>query len=732
MSKYNTLLESSTLVEKLFNSFNGGLILLSHDEVVIFVNEWVKEHSNDFHQNTLNKQFVDIFPELIDTRVHEGIKNALENGFPAVISNVLNRHPFPFYNPSKLEKSIQPQVAERIFQAIQITPIGESGNRDYCAIFINDVSPSVLREETLKNQIDEKNSAVKELDQQNKLFEAGPSVVFKLATEDNFPIEYVSPNLYQQFFYQAQEIIEKKSYFTDFIHADDIRAYKDHIQLNIENNSNHFEQEYRIIDGKGNIRWVNDFTTVIRSDSGKISYFHGYLIDVSEHKLIENQIKKQAYYDSLTSLPNRRMLTERLNQDIYRARRHKFFSALLFMDLDNFKYINDSLGHGVGDELLVEVSQRITQRIRMEDMAARIGGDEFVIVLSELDKDIQQAALKGKIIADSIREKISAPYHIRGNELHTSTSIGLVIFPRPDDESQKIIQHADTAMYHAKAAGRNDVRFFTEEMQLAADNRINLEKNLRMAVGNNELCLMYQPQVNNAGEIIACESLVRWSKDGKIISPADFIPVAEETGIIIDIGEWVLRESCRQFKVWQKENSTGQNIIKHIAVNISPKQFRDANFIHFVESALQSFEMNPAELELEITEGIVIADVEDTIKKMHHLKSLGVRLAMDDFGTGYSSLSYLKNLPLDVLKIDQSFIRDASQDPNDKAIVATIISMAKHLDMVTVAEGIEDKLILQHLNIEGCSIFQGYYISRPISGEKFSEFLRNWDSSLFS
>jgi len=728
MSAYTSFLEQTELIEKLLISLNSGLILLDKDENVIFVNKWVIDSCPEIDSAIPQQKFLDIFPELKSGRVYEAIVNAGINGFPSIVSNALNRHPFPFYNPIKLIKSNDLQKSERIFQAIHIVPIGLSRQSNYCAIFINDVSPSVMREDALKKQVEKKQLAVRELDQQKKLFEAGPSVVFKLDYRDGYPVEYVSPNLYEQFFYHAEDIIDNNFHFMDFIHADDVRGYQDHILVNIETDVDHFEQEYRIIDGQGGIRWVNDFTTVIRKEDGQISYFHGYLIDVSEHKLIEKQIKKQAFYDSLTSLPNRRMLTERLNQDISRARRHKFYNALLFMDLDNFKYINDSLGHGVGDELLVEVAKRITDRIRLEDMAARIGGDEFVIVLSELDKDMEQAAVKGQIIADSLRAKLSASYSIRGNELHTSPSIGVVIFPRPGDESQKIIQNADTAMYHAKAAGRNDVRFFTEEMQLAADNRLHLEKNLRMAVTNQELCLVYQPQVAKGGEVLACESLVRWIKDNKIISPADFIPVAEETGIIIDIGEWVVQESCRQFKAWQQLHL--KNAIQHIAVNISPKQFRDSNFIQFVENTLRYHQMEPSELELEITEGIVIADVEDTIEKMKQLKAMGVRLAMDDFGTGYSSLSYLKNLPLDVLKIDQSFIRDASKDPNDKAIVSTIISMAKHLKMVTVAEGIEEKSVLNHLSREGCSIFQGYYISKPITGEEFSNFLKSWDGSL--
>lgn len=734
MASYPTFLQYPELIEQLFSNLNSGLILLNKEQQIVFVNQWVLNVCDAMDSTQPKQTFNQVFPQLQDSRIAEAIINALENNLPSVISNVLNRHPFPFFQPVAIHSGDK-QESQRISQAIHVTPIKLEQGEPYCAIFINDVTPSVIREQTLKRQIGEKLKAVRELAQQKKLFEAGPSVVFKLEYRDRFPIQYVSPNLFEQFFYRAEDIIKDKIQFMELIHADDVRGYQDHIQINIENGTDHFEQEYRIIDGNGGIRWVNDFTTVIRTEANgndEVAYFQGYLIDVSEHKLIEKQIKKQAFYDSLTALPNRRMLTERLNQDISRARRHQFYNALLFMDLDNFKYINDSLGHGVGDELLVEVATRIKERIRLEDMAARIGGDEFVIVLSELDKEMEQAAIKGQLIADSLRAKLSTAYNIRGNELHTSPSIGVVIFPRPGDESQKIIQNADTAMYHAKAAGRNEVRFFTEEMQLAADNRLHLEKNLRVAVANEELCLVYQPQVVKSGQVLACESLVRWIKDEKIISPADFIPVAEETGIIIDIGEWVVQESCRQFKAWQKQAEEDSQQIKHIAVNISPKQFRDTNFVRFVEKTLGYYHMLPSQLELEITEGIVIADVADTIEKMNQLKEMGVRLAMDDFGTGYSSLSYLKNLPLDVLKIDQSFIRDASKDPNDKAIVSTIISMAKHLNMVTVAEGIEDKNVLHHLTREGCSIFQGYYISKPITGNEFSEFLQTWDGSLLN
>jgi EAL domain-containing protein (putative c-di-GMP-specific phosphodiesterase class I) len=335
---------------------------------------------------------------------------------------------------------------------------------------------------------------------------------------------------------------------------------------------------------------------------------------------------------------------------------------------------------------------------------------------------------------EDIRKRLSLPYIIRNHELRTSPSIGVVIFPRYDESPNDIIQRADTAMYRAKESGRNTIRFYTDEMQAVANKRISMENDLRSSIDKNELRLLYQPQISQKGKVLSCESLIRWNKDGKIVSPVDFIPLAEETGIIIDIGAWVLNQSCEQFKLWQADNAHANNkkdnsfssSIEHIAVNVSPKQFRDANFVRCVEDSLMRHNMKPSELELEITEGIVIANVSDTINKMQQLKEMGVRLAMDDFGTGYSSLSYLKKLPLDILKIDQSFIRDANIDLNDRAIVSTIIAMAKKLEMTTVAEGIEDDIILKFLDQEGCDVYQGYFFGKPMQDQDFFQFLLNW------
>lgn len=449
----------------------------------------------------------------------------------------------------------------------------------------------------------------------------------------------------------------------------------------------------------------------------------GTLRDITERKQAEARIEYLAYFDALTELPNRRLLLDRLEQNISRARRYGHFGAMLFLDLDRFKNINDSLGHPVGDALLKEVSKRLTVDLRAEDTVSRLGGDEFVMLLTDLGDDPMNGAAIAQQKAEQIQNRLAEKYYIMGHELHVTPSIGVAMFPTGEDNHETgddILRYADTAMYRAKEDGRDTIRFFLPSMQAAADTRLALEKELRYALEKNELSLNFQPQVNSHGQIMGAETLVRWNHSEKgFISPATFIPVAEATGLILPIGEWILRKSCECLKRW---TDAGLDI-QHLAVNVSPRQFRQPDFIQQVCSILEQTGADPNLLGLELTEGMVIDNIVDTIEKMQGLKQLGIELSIDDFGTGYSSLAYLKRMPLDILKIDQSFVRDIETDSNDAAIVDTIISMANHLDLKVIAEGVETEFELAFLDEKGCKLYQGYHFSRPLPTDQFTKML---------
>ena len=444
----------------------------------------------------------------------------------------------------------------------------------------------------------------------------------------------------------------------------------------------------------------------------------------TDRKQAETRIEYLAYYDALTELPNRRLLLDRLEQNISRARRYGHFGAMLFLDLDRFKNINDSLGHPVGDALLKDVSKRLVQDLRAEDTVSRLGGDEFVMLLSDLGEDSTDAAAIAQQKAETIKVRLAEKYKIDGHELHVTPSIGVAMFPSSNDNYESgndILRYADTAMYRAKDDGRDTIRFFLPSMQAAADNRLAVEKELRYALERDELSLFFQPQVNSKGEILGAETLARWKHPEKgFISPATFIPIAETTGLILPIGEWVLRCACEHLKAW---NDRGLHI-GHLAVNVSPRQFRQPNFINQVRTILIQTGADPSMLGLELTEGMVIDNIVDTIEKMQELKKLGIKLSIDDFGTGYSSLTYLKKMPLDILKIDQSFVRDIETDSNDAAIVEMIISMAMHLDLKVIAEGVETKFALNFLEDKGCPLYQGYLFSKPVPNEQFIKLLK--------
>ena len=592
-------------------------------------------------------------------------------------------------------------------------------------IQINDVSAAYRREKALELQVRDRKLVEQKLSQERALFISGPAVVLTWTMQPEWKVDYISPNILHQFGYRDSRFLDQEIYFPDLVHPDDIDHLLEIIEVNSGSNNSFFEQEFRLENSQGEYRWIYNFTTIHRDKNGQITKYLGYLLDITERKQFQEKIERHAFFDELTGLPNRRLFLDRLKRELVRARRRSYMGDLFFIDLDRFKQINDILGHDTGDLLLQHVAILLLGCLRQEDTAARIGGDEFVVILSDIGKELEPATQNALRVAEKIRNSLGEKHYLNGKEINSTPSIGIVTFSAQDNVSaDDLLRFADTAMYRAKNDGRNQIRFFSPEMQNRVDEQVHLEKLLRKALEKKEFSLNFQPIFDDKNEIISAEALLRWEHPKKgNISPAEFIPVSEETGVILPLGEWVLREACKTLKNWETGGpENGGFFLPRIAINVSPKQFRQSSFVSQVKKTLEEFQLDPCRLEIELTEGVVIADVDDTIRKMHALKSLGISISIDDFGTGYFSLAYLIKLPIDVLKIDQSFGRDITCDKNNSVIVETIISMAQHLKMNVIAEGVETEAQLKHLAIQGCRILQGYLFSKPLVSEEFAEF----------
>ena len=471
-------------------------------------------------------------------------------------------------------------------------------------------------------------------------------------------------------------------------------------------------------DGQLSPKWMS--ISLVRDEQGQVTHHIAHAIDLREIKAAEQRILHLAHHDHLTGLPNRVLLRARLDQAMAQARRDQGRLAMLFIDLDRFKDINDSLGHHVGDALLVEVAQRLRQVVRGNDIVARLGGDEFVLVLAGLEEG-DGGASAAATVAGKVLQALRQPIRVEGHELHTGASIGITLFPQDGEDIDALMKGADAAMYHAKGAGRGGYHFYTPAMNLASQERLAMEQGLRTAVERGELFLQYQPQVAVSGlRTVAVEALLRWRHPSMgLVSPARFIPVAEETGQIAAIGRWVLDEALAQLARWRAEGLTGLRV----AVNVSAHQLRDDQFAPTVAAALLRHGVPGAALELEVTESTAMRDPLRTAVQLQQLRQLGVSLAIDDFGTGYSSLAYLKQLPLNHLKLDRSFVMDIERDPNDAAICAATITLAHALGLSVVAEGVETVAQLDYLRDLGCDLVQGYLFSRPLDAADLPAFM---------
>ena len=530
-------------------------------------------------------------------------------------------------------------------------------------------------------------------------------------------------SLHQLFGYTPDEFAASLALWMDRIHPDDRQRVIVRFDHALRDRGDiHWSDDYRFMRKDGSVAHVHDRAHILRDDHGKALRVVGAVVDVSERHASDERIRYLAFHDTLTHLPNRAFLTERLEAALAATRRDPRRKALLLIDLDNFKTLNETLGHAVGDRLLQQMAIRLSAGLAVDVLAARFGGDEFGVLLEDLSADKEQACAQAKHEAERVNHLLNQPVQLDGNWLHLGASIGITVFSNDAMDAGELLRRADLAMYRAKAAGRGTVRFFDPALQTAAETRLALESDLRAGLRDHAFFLHYQPQVERDGRIAGVEALVRWRHPERgTVSPAEFIPLAEEIGLALPLGHWVLERACRQLSAWGQQAETAH---LEIAVNVSARQLRHPAFVAQVLGCIGPSGADPRKLKLEITEGSLLDDVEDAIGKIKALKAHGLTFAIDDFGTGYSSLAYLKRLPLDMLKIDRSFVLDLTTNPNDAVIARTIIALGSSLGLKVLAEGVETEAQRDFLFENGCQAYQGYLCARPLEAEALAGMLR--------
>jgi len=568
--------------------------------------------------------------------------------------------------------------------------------------------------ERLRNEAAERQRANEVLRQRQRAIEASSNgiVITDMTLPDN-PIIYVNPAFEQITGYRTEDVLGRNVRLLTRDDRQQTALEEIRSALRERREGRAVLRSYR---KDGSLFWNELSMAPVQDEDGTVTHFIGVLNDITERKQYEIQLERQANYDGLTGLPNRNLLSDRLRQALTLSRRARREAAVMFLDLDQFNLVNEGLGHSAGDRILKLVSERLVECLRSSDTVARYSGDEFVIVLSGVEKSDYAAD-----VAQRLHEAVSLPIKTDGHEIVLSCSIGISLYPRDGEDEQILLRNADLAMYRAKEQGRGTFQFYTGEMNERIVTRMTMEKHLRRALENNELFLHYQPQVDlKTGRITGAEALLRWrNPDLGLVPPGRLIPLAEETGLIVPIGEWALRAACAQHRTWQ---DAGFDLT--MAVNLSARQFWQSDLIDTVSRIVTETGLDPRRLELELTESMIMRDVENAAAAMSKLKDLGVQLSMDDFGTGYSSLSQLKRFSFDKLKIDISFVREITSDPGSAAIARTIIAMAHNLNLLVIAEGVETEGQLAYLRDHGCDEMQGYFFSKALPAEEFTSLLR--------
>ena len=569
------------------------------------------------------------------------------------------------------------------------------------------VAASVFRDITERRQWERR--LQDSLNRLDNLVQHVPGAIYQYLLKpdghSNFP--FVSPGIWQIYELTAEQVREDATQVFLRLHPDDAQAVAAAIRISAST-LQPWHQEYRVVLPQQGERWRQGDAMPERLEDGSVLW-HGFIIDITERKQAEENTHRLAYFDALTGLPNRRLLVDRIEHALGAAQRSGQIGALLFIDLDNFKQINDARGHSVGDHLLEQVARRLSQQLRGDDSVARLGGDEFVVLVGQLGQEVEAGARYARAVADKVREVLEQPYDIDGTLYNSSGSIGITLFPKADERVDDLLREADTAMYRAKSAGRNRIAFFEPGMQTEVEDRLALEQDLKGAVGSSQISVHMQPQFDAQGAEVGGELLLRWWHPTRgNVSPVQFIPIAEDTGLIVPLGEFVIRQACEALV---RMRAVGR--LLPLSVNVSPRQFRKDDFVEQVRAVLAATGAPATALVFEVTENLLIDDWEGAQARMSELVQLGIRFSIDDFGTGYSSLAYLRKLPLFELKIDRSFVRDTPHDPSDTSIVETILSMARNLKLRVVAEGVETRAQADFLLAAGCPVLQGFLFARP-------------------
>lgn len=571
-----------------------------------------------------------------------------------------------------------------------------------------------LREAVVRREQKRTESALQESeDRFRKVFEESP--IGMVLVDSNFRLIRVNSAFCRMVGYAEEELTRLT--FADITHPEDIENDLEQARRVFSGEIPSYQMEKRYITKNKEIIWVHLTASMIRDREGRSLYGLGIVENITERKQMEERLNYLATHDPLTNLPNRAVVFDRLSQALVRAPWNKRLIAVMFLDLDHFKRINDTLGHAIGDLLLKAVAERLATCVRGGDTVARLGGDEFTFILADVARveDVSKVASK-------IFNAFSTPFWVEGHELFITPSIGISLYPNDGESPETLLKNADTAMYRVKELGRNNFQLYSAAMNARASERLKLESSLRHALERKEFLLHYQPRLDIAtGQITGVEALLRWQRpDSGMVSPTEFIPLAEETGLIVPIGEWVLHTACAQNKAWQV---AGLPPIC-VAVNLSARQFQQKNLLETVARVLEEAGLAPNHLELELTEDIIMKDMENTIETLRGLQAMGIQISVDDFGTGYSSLAYLKKLPVDAIKIDKSFVINMKGNKNDEMIVHSAINLAHNLGLKVIAEGVEDQKTRDLLAALGCDAAQGYYMARPMPAADLTRWLK--------
>ena len=725
---YITSYEDNMNSEGYYNDFSYGFVLKDSKDFIL--QSYVKTALNLFEASKKLKQEYDYInqAEMISgfgyweldinnntVKSSNGSKKIYGSTGENLSINEIKEYPLPEYR-EMLDKALMDLIAGRDSYNVEFKIKNKTDGKIKSVHSVAEYDPNrnlvmgTLYDISKQKSAEE--AALGKEEEYRKIFHDHKAVMLMIDIETG---EIVDANNSAAEFYgwTREEFIKMK--ITDINTLSKTEVYNEMERARI-NNKNYFNFKHRLADGS--IRDVEVYSGEIIS--GRRPRLFSIIHDITKRKEAEEKIKNLAFYDSLTTLPNRRMFSEFLGKAIIQGEKEKFKVALLNIDLDHFKNVNDSFGHHIGDVLLTRVAERLRKNLRKNNIICRLGGDEFAVILEGFSdrKEINY-------VSNRILKVLKLPFIIDGREIFISASIGVAVYPEDGFDVNTLLKNSDLAMYGAKNRGKNGHYFFSEEMNHATNSKMEIDTQLRNALKNGELQLYYQPKIDVfENKIIGTESLLRWFKDGKLYkAPSEFIPIAETTGFILEIDRWVLLTACRQIVEWEKNDIKDQKI----SVNISGLHFKQGLIVKTVSEVLRKVTVPSGSIEIEITEGVFMENMKEAVDILNELRSMGIDISIDDFGTGYSSLSYLKNLPINRIKIDRSFILNMMDNKKDIAIAKTVITMAKLLDLYVIAEGVETEEQMKLLSENGCTEIQGFYFSKPMSVEKYEEFLKRWN-----